>query len=310
MSATIEKRITSVNAAVPPKTPRLDKPRVTGISLPLLLPGMALLAVFFVYPVVYSIYLGFTNLQLIGLHSIHYKFTGMKNVIFLLNNSQFWHSTWLTVVFVVGSGAIGTTVLGFVISLALQQASNAIRLVVNGIVIIAWTLPPASIAIIWYAASTQGGIFAEVFFAPHSNYLYDHAMLVVCIANSWSLTGLACIIFSAALKNVPEEMMEAAKLEDASSWQRLLYIVLPVLEPTILTSALLMTLLSFGNFTLIYLMTQGGPNGDSNILPVYSYLEGFQFQQLGYAALLGNVIVLMSGVLGVAYVWMAARSRQ
>jgi multiple sugar transport system permease protein len=103
--------------------------------------------------------------------------------------------------------------------------------------------------------------------------------------------------------------MEAAKLEDASSLQRLVHIIVPVLEPTILTSALIMTLLSFGNFTLIYLMTQGGPNGDSNILPVYSYLEGFQFQQLGYAALLGNVIVLMSGALGVAYVWMAKARR-
>lgn len=309
MSLTMEKQSVFVNTVVPPKSQRLDKPRVSGISVPLLLPALALLAIFFVYPVAYSVYLGFTNLQLIGLHAVHYKFTGLKNVIFLLNDSQFWHSTWLTLIFVVGSGAIGTTLLGFVISLALQKMSDIVRLVVNGIVIIAWTLPPASIAIIWYAASTQGGIFAEVFFSPRANYLYDHAILIVCIANSWSLTGLACIIFSAALKNVPEEMMEAAKLEDASSLQRLVHIIVPVLEPTILTSALLMTLLSFGNFTLIYLMTQGGPNGDSNILPVYSYLEGFQFQQLGYAALLGNVIVLMSGALGVAYVWMAKARR-
>jgi multiple sugar transport system permease protein len=292
-----------------PKGRPLDKPRLNLSSLPMLFPAIALLAVFFAYPVGYSVYLGFTNLQLIGLHAVHYRFTGLKNVIFLLHDTQFWHSTWLTLVFVVGSGAIGTTLLGLVISLALQQASNSVRLIVSGIVIIAWTLPPASIAIIWYAASTAGGIFAEVFFSPKANYLYDHAIWVVCIANSWSLAGLAVIIFSAALKNVPSEMLEAATLEDASALQRLIHITLPVLEPTILTSALLMTLLSFGNFTLIYLMTQGGPNGESNILPVYSYLEGFQFQQLGYAALLGNIIVLMSGVLGVAYVWLAKSRR-
>jgi multiple sugar transport system permease protein len=309
MNATFAATAASVNTHSFPKTPRLDKPRLSAISFPLLFPALALLVVFFVYPVGYSIYLGFTNLQLIGLHSVHYKFTGLKNVVFLLNDTEFWHSTWLTLIFVVGSGALGTTFLGLIISLALQKMQHTTRLVVNGIVIIAWTLPPASIAIIWYAATTQGGIFAEVFFAPHANYLYDHAMWVVCVANSWSLTGLAVIIFSAALKNVPEEMVEAARLEDASSLQQLVHIVIPVLEPTILTSALLMTLLSFGNFTLIYLMTQGGPTGDSNILPVYSYLEGFQFQQLGYAALLGNVIVLISGVLGVAYVWLA-RSRR
>jgi multiple sugar transport system permease protein len=308
MSATLEKTAFASTSGVP-NTTRLDKPRMSPISLPLLLPALALLAVFFVYPVAYSVYLGFTNLQLIGLHSVHYKFTGLKNVIFLLNDGQFWHSTWLTLIFVVGSGAIGTTLLGLIISLALKKAHHMVRLVVNGIVIVAWTLPPASIAIIWYAATTQGGIFGEILFSNHANYLFDHAMWVVCIANSWSLTGLAVIIFSAALKNVSEEMMEAAKLEDASGLQQLVHIVIPVLEPTILTSALLMTLLSFGNFTLIYLMTQGGPNGDSNILPVYSYLEGFQFQQLGYAALLGNVIVLISGVLGVAYVWLAKSRR-
>lgn len=308
MSATLKKTIFVSTAGVP-VTPRLDKPRLSAISVPLLFPAFALLAVFFVFPVAYSIYLGFTNLQLIGLHSVQYRFTGLKNVIVLLNDGEFWNSTWLTIIFVVGSGAIGTTLLGLVISLALQKAHHTIRLVVNGIVIIAWTLPPASIAIIWYAAATQGGIFGEIFFSSHANYLYDHAMWVVCIANSWSLTGLAVIIFSAALKNVPDEMMEAARLEDASGLQQLVHIVIPVLEPTILTSALIMTLLSFGNFTLIYLMTQGGPDGNSNILPVYSYLEGFQFQHLGYAALLGNVIVLISGILGVAYVWLAKSRR-
>lgn len=309
MSVTKTTRRKSVDPAVFGNQRKMDKPRFSLIALPLLIPAIALLLVFFVYPVAYSIYLGFTNLQLIGPHSVHYRFTGMKNVYFMLSDGEFWHSTWLTMAFVVGSGAIGTTLLGLVISLALQQANNGLRLFISGVVIVAWTLPPASIAIIWYAASTAGGIFAEVFFAPKANLLYSHAIWVVSFANSWSLAGLAVIIFSAALKNVPEEMLEAATLEDASARQKLIHITLPILEPTIVTCALLMTLLSFGNFTLIYLMTQGGPNGDSNILPVYSYLQGFQFQHLGYAALLGNVIVLMSGVLGVAYVWVAKSRR-
>jgi multiple sugar transport system permease protein len=309
MSAASIEKMTSLDTSAVFKQPRLDRARFRLLSLPLLAPALVLLAVFFIYPVAYSIYLGFTNLQLMGPHSVHYHFTGWKNVNFLLSDDEFWRSAWLTMVFVVGSGAIGTTLFGLVISLALQQAGHWLRLVVSGIVIVAWTLPPASIAIIWYAATTAGGIFGEVFLTPHANYLYSHAIWVVCFANSWSLAGLAVIIFSAALKNVPEEMLEAATLEDASVLQKLIHITLPILEPTIVTSALLMTLLSFGNFTLIYLMTQGGPNGDSNILPVYSYLQGFQFQHLGYAALLGNVIVLISGILGVAYVWVAKSRR-
>jgi multiple sugar transport system permease protein len=296
--------------ALPKSQVRLDKPRFKPSSLILLLPALLLLVALFVYPVGYSIYLGFTNLQLIGPNSVNYRFTGLQNVSFLFSDAIFYRSLWLTLIFVVGSGAIATTLLGLIIAIALQKALPFIRTIVSGLAIVAWTLPPAAIAIIWYAATTQGGVFPVMFGLPHTDLLYDQAMLVVCVANAWSLAGLATIIFSAALRNVPSEMLEAAMLENASSYQRLSRLTIPVLKPTILTSALLMTLLSFGNFTLIYLMTQGGPAGDTNILPVYSYLQGFQFKKLGYAALLGNVIVLVSGVLGVAYVWMAQSRRK
>ncbi|MBA1144675.1 carbohydrate ABC transporter permease [Mesorhizobium neociceri] len=300
----------TLGALVAENGARLDKPRFSPSSLLLLFPAAALLIGLFIYPVGYSVYLGFTNLQLIGPNSIHFRFTGLQNVYFLLSDHVFYRSIWLTLVFVVGSGAVGTTILGLVIALALQSALTSVRMVVTSLAIVAWTLPPAAIAIIWYAATTQGGIFPVLFGYPHADVLYDHAMLVVSLANTWSLAGLATIIFSAALRNVPQEMLEAAKLEDANAYQRLTRLVLPILKPTILTSALLMTLLSFGNFTLIYLMTQGGPGGDSNILPVYSYLQGFTFKKLGYAALLGDVIVLISGVLGIAYVWLAQARRR
>jgi multiple sugar transport system permease protein len=86
-------------------------------------------------------------------------------------------------------------------------------------------------------------------------------------------------------------------------------LTLPLLKPTMVTSALLMTLLSFANFTLIYLMTAGGPSNDTNILPVYSYLQGFKFYRLGYAALLGNVMVILSALIGAIFVF-AGRSRR
>jgi len=299
----------TLDALVAENGARLDKPRFKPSSLLLLFPAAALLIGLFIYPVGYSVYLGFTNLQLIGPNAIHFRFTGLQNVYFLLSDQVFYRSIWLTLVFVVGSGAVGTTILGLVIALALQSALTSVRMVVSSLAIVAWTLPPAAIAIIWYAATTQGGVFPVMFGYPHADALYDHAMLVVSLANTWSLAGLAAIIFSAALRNVPQEMLEAAKLEDANAYQRLTRLTLPILKPTILTSALLMTLLSFGNFTLIYLMTKGGPSGDSNILPVYSYLQGFTFKKLGYAALLGDVIVLMSGALGIAYVWLAQARR-
>jgi multiple sugar transport system permease protein len=308
--------MTDVTARIPGHRPlglarsqRLDKPRFNPVSLLLLSPTIVLLAALFVLPIGYAIYLGFTNLQLIGPHSVNYSFTGYQNVGVLLSDDVFFRSIWLTLIFVVGSGAVGTTLLGLVCAIAMQNCIPAVRLVVSGLAIVAWTLPPTTIAIIWYAASTTGGIVPMMLAHPSYDLLYDQAMLIVSIANSWSLAGLAMIMFSAALKNIPTDIDEAAMLENASSWQRLMRLTVPLLKPTILTSALLMTLLSFGNFTLIYLMTAGGPSNDTNILPVYSYLQGFQFHRLGYAALLGNAIVVLSALVGAFFVFVAKNRR-
>ncbi len=289
--------------------PRLDRPRYNAASLALLAPAGVLLVTMFLLPVLYAIYLGFTNLELIGLHSVNYRFTGWSNVNFLLGDATFYQSLWLTVIFVVGSGAIGATLLGLVMAIAMQECMPSVRFIAGALAIMAWTLPPTTIAFVWIASSTQSGVFAMLLGDRKLDLLYSHAMLVVSAANAWSLAGLSVIMFSAALRNIPGDILEAATLEGASSRQRLIRVTIPVLKPTIVTCALLMTLLTFGNFALIYLMTAGGPGNETNILPVYSYLEGFKFHKLGYSALLGNVIVIMSAVIGAIFVYIGKSRR-
>lgn len=287
---------------------RLDKARFNFATIPLLMPSAVLLLGMFVFPIGFAVYLGFTNLQLVGLHSSHFWFTGLQNVQFMLQDDTFYQSLWLTLVFVVGAGAVGATALGLVMALAMQNCIGLIRHITGALAIVAWTLPPTTIAIVWKASTTESGIIPILLGDSKLDLLYQHAMTVVSMANAWSLAGLSMIMFSAALKNVPKDMLEAGRLEGASAAQCLMRITLPFLKPTIVTAALLMTLLTFGNFTLIYLMTAGGPGNDTNILPVYSYLQGFKFYNLGYSALLGDVIVIFSAVLGGVFV-LLGRSR-
>lgn len=292
-----------------PMGARLDRPRVKPVSFVLLAPATVLIVGLFMGPVFYAIYLGFTNLQLIGIHAIHYRFTGLSNVIFLLKDPVFYQSLWLTILFVIGSGAIGTTALGLVLALALQGCTSFVRWFGGAVAILAWTLPPTTIAFLWMATSTQSGLVSTLMGNSNLDLLYSHAMIVVCVANAWSLAGLAMTMFSAALRNIPGDLHEAAKLEGASAAQSLMQITLPLLKPTIVMCTLLMTLMTFGNFTLIYLMTGGGPGNDTNILPVYTYLQGFKFYNLGYAALLGNVMVILSAVLGGLFVGLTSSRR-
>jgi len=133
-------------------------------------------------------------------------------------------------------------------------------------------------------------------------------MVVVSAANAWNLTGLSMILFSAALRNIPKEILESAQMENANGIQRFFRITLPLLRPTLVTTILLMSLLSLANFTVVYVMTAGGPGTSTMILPVYSYLQAFQYDNLGYGALVGDAMVILAAVLSFVYVRLS-RSR-
>src|SRR4051794_11423674 len=103
------------SAPAPPDGKRGDRERFHWGSMVLLLPGAALLAGLFLFPVGYAAYLGFSNLSLVGPHAVDYGFTGLTNLRQLAHDSLFWHSALRTAVFVLGSGVVGVTLLGLVL---------------------------------------------------------------------------------------------------------------------------------------------------------------------------------------------------
>jgi multiple sugar transport system permease protein len=211
--------------------------------------------------------------------------------------------------FVVGSGVVGATAVGLALAMLMRRALVAVQATVGAIVMVAFMLPPVTIAVIWYAASVNGGTFATLVGQPNADPLFAAPLLFVSLANTWSLAGLAMLLFGAALRNIPQDIEEAAVLEGASGTKRFIRITLPLLKPTVVTNALLMTLLSLGNFAIVYIMTAGGPGNATTILPVYSYQQGFTLDNLAYGALLGNVMVILAAIFGFAYV-RAARGRR
>jgi multiple sugar transport system permease protein len=282
--------------------PRHDRQRFQYSSIGWLTPGLALLGVLFIFPVGYALYLGFTNLQLLGPHAQSYSFTGFANIDRMIHDTVFWRSVKLTVFFVVGSGIVAQTVLGMALALAMQRSLAMIRLSVGAIVILAWVLPEISAAFIWYAFGQAHGTLSLLTRDTENNYLASNAMLIVCIANAWRGTAFSMLVFTAGLRNVPTEVDEAAQLEGAAYWKRLFSIVLPIMRPTIMTSLLLTTLGNLSTFTLIFAMTQGGPGNDTSILPVYMYIEAFQFNELGYGTAIALALILIGAIFSFLYV--------
>jgi multiple sugar transport system permease protein len=282
---------------------RQDAARFEVGTLPYLVPAAALMAVLFLGPIVYSLYLAFTNLQLAGPNAVHYQFTGLTNVHRLFQDTEFSTSTKLTVIFLVGSAIVGQTMLGMVLALLMRRALSPIRIVVGAFIVLAWVLPEVTAAFVWYAFSQPGGTLGAVLHQPSTNYLQTLPMWMVCIANAWRNVAFSMLMFSAALRNLPTEVLEAAEIEGAGMFRRMFYVVLPMMRGTITTNLLLVTLGNLSTFTLIWVLTQGGPGDATSILPVYMYLVSFSFSDLGYGSMIGLALITLGALFSVVYVY-------
>jgi multiple sugar transport system permease protein len=287
-------------AAPPPAAE--GRPRLRPATLAWLTPAAALVIGLFLVPIGYAIYLGFTNLELLGPTAQHYSFTGLANVQRMLHDPVFWSSVKLTLVFVIGSGIIAQTVLGLALALLGQRAHVSVRASVGSVVVLAWVLPEICVAFIWYAFSQAGGLLSVLAGHPGSDLLSTVPLLIVCVANAWRGTAFSMLVLSAGLRNVPAEADEAAQLEGASYWQRLVRVTLPIIRPTLMINMLLITLGTISDFTLIFAMTQGGPGNQTAILPVYMYIEAFQFNALGYGTTIALALMVIGALLSVFYI--------
>jgi multiple sugar transport system permease protein len=288
--------------------PRQDRRTFQWGSLAMLAPAWGLLGLLFLFPIGYAVYLGFTNLELVGLHSQAYSYTGLANLRRMYHDAVFWHSVRITVVFLLASAIIGQTVVGMALALLMRRSLAAIRIPVGVLVIGAWVLPEITAALIWYAFSQAHGTLAIVLGRPSTNFLVAHPLLIVSIANLWRNVAFSMLVFSAGLRTVPNELLEAAELEGASAGRRLRSVTLPILRPTIVTNLLLVTLLNLSEFTLIYAMTQGGPGTATMTLPLYIYQQAFTYFQLGYGTAIALVLVLIGAAFSLLFV-RGARAR-
>jgi multiple sugar transport system permease protein len=272
-------------------------------TLPYLAPGLVLMGVLFIAPIAYSLYLAFTDLQLAGIHAASYGFTGLDNPRRLLADSQFGESTKLTVIFLVASTIVGQTVLGMILALVMRRVLAPLRILIGAIVVLAWVLPEVTAGFVWYAFAQPGGTLSHVLSSPNENYLSTFPMLVVCIANAWRNVAFSMLMFAAALRNLPTEVVEAAEMEGASTLRRLVRIVVPMMRGTIVTNLLLVTLGNLSTFTLVWVMTQGGPGTATSILPVYMYLVSFSYNDLGYGSMIGLAVIALGALFSLTYAY-------
>ncbi len=273
-------------------------------SVPLL-PSVALLAVFLLGPILYSLYGSLTDRSLTGPAAANPQFVGVQNYVQLLGSPVFWSSLVLTLAFVVGSALIGQNVLGLALAMLMRSVTAPVRSVVSAIVVVAWVLPEIVAAFALYAFFSGTGTLNVALGwlgLEGTPWLIVLPMLSVTLANVWRGTAFSMMVYSAALAEVPPEITEAAQVDGASAPQRFFLITLPMMRRAIATNLMLTTLQTLGVFTLIWVMTGGGPGTASSTLPVLAYQQAFKFAQVGYGTAIATVALVIGGLFAVVYI--------
>lgn len=273
-------------------------------SIPLL-PAIVLLAIFLLGPVISSFYGSLTDASLSGSTAQESTFVGFDNYIELFGDPDFPKSVLLTLVFLVASAIVGQNVLGLGLAILMRSGNRVVRGMVGTFVVTAWVLPEIVASFAAYAFFNDTGTLnsmLSVIGIDGPNWLYTFPMVSVILANIWRGTAFSMLVYSAALQDIPSEITESAEVDGARGWQRLAFITLPMIRRSISTNLMLTTLQTLSVFTLIFVMTGGGPGTDSSTLPILAYQEAFKFGELGFGTAIATILLLVGAAFSLAYI--------
>ena len=260
-------------------------------------PAMILFVVFVLYPIFYifnaSLYDwdGVNEAVFIGLQNYIEMFTDDRSFALSIRNSLYW--TFLTI--------FPQMFLGFILAHILTSGiplQNVFRIIFFMPAIVS----PVVLGIIWQRIYAPfGGLLADVGLETGARFLIQPyladpkiAIFSTIFVNVWQWTGFSMLMYVAGLQGLPGEVLSAAEVDGAGALQRIGYIVLPLLRHVHLTLILLGVIGALQTFALVYMLTKGGPNHATEMLPTYIFQKAFTLQSMGYASAVAVALLLIA----------------
>ena len=270
------------------------------VAYSLILPFVAIFALVFAYPVIEVVRMSFTDAPLIG----GGEWVGFDNYARLLSDKLFYTSLVNNGYFVLLT-VIPTTVIALIIALAVNRLSGRMQALALVLFFMPYVLPVSVVTQIWaWMLDFQFGILQPVieFFTGKPVPVFKNpfwVMPAVAVVTIWWTNGFNVLLFLAGLRNIPEELYEAAKLDGATRRQLFLRVTWPLLWPVTALVLTLQLILQLKIFDQVYLLSEGGPFNSSYVLLLMVYREAFQLNNGGYAAAISLVLFLIIVVISV-----------
>ncbi|NOU75218.1 ABC transporter permease subunit [Paenibacillus sp. LMG 31458] len=259
--------------------------------------GILLLGVF---PLFFSLYLSFTEWNLVGgVKAIH--FIGLDNYKALLHDKKLFLSLKNNALFTIVTVPMGMA-LGFILAVIINSAVY-LKEYFKVVFFIPYIATGVAVATVFTALFHPSNgpvnhLLMSLGVSDPPKWLgsTDYALWAIIIVAIWMQLGYNIVIYMAGLTNISEDIYESAQIDGASWIQRLTKITLPLLGPTTFFLSITSIVASFKVFDLIAFLTEGGPNNSTNVLVYYIYEEGFKNFRMGYASALSWVLFLIIAI--------------
>lgn len=277
-------------------------------------PIVVYLLVFQVYPLIQEFLLSFTSTSLLAPDD--QTFVGLDNYNFLFETGDFMGVLWVTAIYTVACVFLSLA-LGLGTALLLNSPFLG-RGVARALVTVPWAAPPVAVALIFtWILNSQYGIFNHTLRAlslpfANENWLDNPSLALpaILMTTIWQIFPFSSVVILSALQGVSPEIREAAMIDGADRFNIFKTAVWPTIQPTVMLLALFITIWSLRRFDLIWLMTQGGPLGATNTLVIELYRNGFVYRDLGTAAAIGMIGLLVALVVTVVYFKVTQRAEK
>ncbi|MBC7090868.1 MAG: sugar ABC transporter permease [Nitrososphaeria archaeon] len=259
----------------------------TKSALFFILPAIICLAFIYFFPIFLCFYQSLTDESLLRETS---NFIGLNNYFRLLNDADFYRAINNTIIWAFTSSFL-QALIGLGIALILNQEFKG-RTVSRVLVILPWTTPIIVICVLWawlfahpagiinYLLVASGVIGQSIPWLASKSY----SLWITCFVWTWSSTPLFVIAVLGALQSVPPSLYDAAKVDGANAFQIFRSIVLPHILPVFSVMFTLRLIASFNHFSTIFFLTEGGPAGSSETMPIFIFRRFWKEYDLGYAA--------------------------
>jgi multiple sugar transport system permease protein len=280
------------------------------VAMLLLSPALAYLIVMSIYPMIFSLWLALHNYLVYRPGNA--SFAGFDNFSDLLSSELFRQSFRVTLLF----SAIAVfieCVLGLAIAVLLSQKMRGANLL-RTLLIVPVMISPVGMGLTFrYIFAPTYGLLTYLMHRaglPTADWTVSTvwALPTVVFIDVWQWTPFVALILLSGMQSVSVEVTEAAELDGLSEWQKLWCIVMPLIHPVVIVVVLIRLIDSIRMFDLVFVVTRGGPGSTTEVLSVLSYVTGFSEGDMGSAAAIAWVTVVLVNILVAIFLRALSRS--